>query len=87
MTGGVPLPRREARFEHKPVANAESRNIDAYSFEKGARTPFKVVPRNSIDGGLKGPAIITEGTTTTYLDAEWTASIGNSGEMIMERGI
>ena len=83
----VPLPRREARFEHKPVANAESRSIDAYSFEKGARMPFKVVPRNSIDGGLKGPAIITEGTTTTYLDAEWTASIGNSGEMIMERGI
>jgi len=83
----VPLPRREAKFEHKPVANAESRSIDAYSFEKGARMPFKVVPRNSIDGGLKGPAIITEGTTTTYLDAEWTASIGNSGEMIMERGI
>jgi len=83
----VPLPRREARFEHKPVASAESRSIDAYSFEKGARMPFKVVPRNSIDGGLKGPAIITEGTTTTYLDAEWTASIGNSGEMIMERGI
>ncbi|MCY1382122.1 hypothetical protein D9M69_701070 [compost metagenome] len=83
----VPLPRREAKFERKLEAAGEARTIDAYSFERAARMPFQVVSRNAIDGTLKGPAIITEGTTTTYLDAEWSARIGNSGEMIMERGI
>lgn len=83
----VPLPRREAKFERKFEAAGEARTIDAYSFERASRMPFQVVSRNAIDGTLKGPAIITEGTTTTYLDAEWSARIGNSGEMIMERGI
>ena len=55
------------------------------SFEKGMRVPFDVMPRGAIDGVLAGPAIITEGTCTTYLDADWTARIGTFGEVIMER--
>lgn len=83
----VPLPRREAKFERQPHVAAEAQSIAAYSFERGTRLDFQVVARSAIDGTLKGPAIITEDTATTYLDAEWSARIGDSGEMIMERGI
>jgi N-methylhydantoinase A len=82
----VPLPRREVRFEHHPVKAGETQTVDAFSFIEGKRLPFKIVPRNTMDGTLAGPAIITEGSTTTYLDAGWSARIGSVGEIIMERG-
>lgn len=81
----VPLPRREIRFDQKPEAVAEFQTLEAFSFEKGKRMSFAIVPRQAIDGTLSGPAIITEGTCTTYLDADWTARIGTVGEIILER--
>jgi N-methylhydantoinase A len=81
----VPLPRREIRFTHQPEPLADAGTINAFSFEKGKRLSFAIVPRMAIDGTLAGPAIITEGTCTTYLDADWTARIGGIGEIILER--
>ncbi|GGE12540.1 5-oxoprolinase [Aureimonas endophytica] len=81
----VPLPRREIRFEHRPEPLAGERRLSAFSFEKGERLDFRIVPRAAIDGVLPGPAIITEGTCTTYLDAEWSARVGTVGELILER--
>ncbi|MCF1464826.1 hydantoinase/oxoprolinase family protein [Agrobacterium vitis] len=81
----VPLPRREIRFTHEPEAVAEFQMLEAFSFEKGKRMSFAIVQRQAIVGKLSGPAIITEGTCTTYLDADWTARIGTVGEIILER--
>ncbi len=81
----VPLPRREIRFSHEPEAGIDFQTLEAFSFEKGKRMAFAIVPRQQIAGTLSGPAIITEGTCTTYLDADWTARIGDVGEIILER--
>ncbi|MCM2449697.1 hydantoinase/oxoprolinase family protein [Agrobacterium vitis] len=81
----VPVPRREIRFTHEPEAGAEFQTLEAFSFEKGKRMSFAIVQRQAIAGTLSGPAIITEGTCTTYLDADWTARIGTVGEIILER--
>jgi N-methylhydantoinase A len=55
--------------------------ISAYSFRHGKRIAFKVVPRAAIADVLRGPAIVTEATSTLYLDSGWTARPGVRGEL------
>ncbi|GKY87734.1 hydantoinase/oxoprolinase family protein [Sinisalibacter aestuarii] len=81
----VPLPRRDLKYSPKRGGETDLDEINAYSFERKARMPFRIIPRGQITGKVNGPAIVTEDTTTTYVDAEWTMSVGNAGELTLER--
>ena len=79
-----PLPRRGASV--RTVAGArDGGTVRAFSFAAGEWLTFPVVPRENIDGGLRGPAIVTESTATFYLDAGWQASVGAHGELAVAR--
>jgi N-methylhydantoinase A len=59
--------------------------IEAWSFTRGARLSFPIRPRATLAPGdrLQGPAILTEPTTTTYLDAGHTAEVHPTGALII----
>ena len=59
----------------------------AWSFTSGEDVPFRVVERASIAPRetLRGPALVVEPTTTTYVDAAWTATHGAMGALRLER--
>ncbi|MEF2071993.1 hydantoinase/oxoprolinase family protein [Consotaella aegiceratis] len=78
------LPRREQAAVAAVGAGAEE-TFSAYSFDKKGRVPFRVVPRAAIAAPVNGPAVITESTTTLYLDAAWTADVGKQGELVLTR--
>ncbi|RVJ37264.1 hydantoinase/oxoprolinase family protein [Sinorhizobium medicae] len=81
----VLLPRRELSYTSKRSDGEDDRVMEVYSFESRARLPFRIIPRGRISGEIRGPAIITEDTTTTYVDVQWTISSGKAGEIILER--
>jgi len=83
----VLLPRRDLRYTPKRSDGADDRMMDVYSFERKERVPFRIIPRGKISGKVKGPAIVTEETCTTYVDVEWTISNGKAGELILERTV
>lgn len=83
----VPLPRRELRYMPKQTESAGDRVMEVYSFETKSRVPFRIIPRGRITGKVKGPAIVIEETTTTYVDVEWTISNGTLGELNLERTV
>ncbi|MDX6726816.1 MAG: N-methylhydantoinase [Baekduia sp.] len=62
--------------------------IDAWSFTKGGRTTFPIRPRAALAPGdaVAGPAILTEPTTTTYLDAGHTATVHATGALVITKG-
>jgi N-methylhydantoinase A len=62
--------------------------IDAWSFERGERCAFPIHERSTLAPGdrLAGPAILTEPTTTTYLDAGHVATVHDSGALIITTG-
>ena len=55
--------------------------IDAYSFARRGRMPFRVLARSAIAEGqvLTGPLIITEATATSYVDADFSCRLHASG--------
>jgi len=57
----------------------------AYSLERREWCEFRLVERRSIADVLDGPAIVSEPTTTTYLDAGHRLRLGAWGSMIIER--
>ena len=81
----VLLPRRDLSYAPKHSDGNNDRVMDVYSFETKERVPFRIIPRSMISGRVRGPAIITEETTTTYVDVQWTISNGKAGEIILER--
>ncbi|WP_306118514.1 MULTISPECIES: hydantoinase/oxoprolinase family protein [unclassified Roseitalea] len=81
----LPLPRRDIGERPQPVASTPREPLEAHSFSLKRRVPFRIVEREAIAEPVAGPAIVIEATTTTYLDAGWTARIGAIGEMILER--
>lgn len=83
----VPLPQRELKYAAKRADGDDDRKMEVYSFERQARVPFRILPRGRITGKVPGPAIVTEDTTTTYVDVEWTMSIGTAGELSLERTV
>lgn len=83
----VPLPRRELSHAPKEETTDGEREMEVYSFETRARVPFRIIPRSRITDRIKGPAIVTEETTTTYVDVEWTISNGALGELTLERTV
>ena len=78
---------REEVVEDDLPIEADDQIMDVHSFETGSRVPFRVIPRGRISGKVKGPAIVTEETTTTYVDVEWTVSNGTLGDLILERTV
>jgi N-methylhydantoinase A len=59
--------------------------IAAWSFAKAERTAFPIRSRASLAPGdtLAGPAILTEPTTTTYLDAGHVATVHATGALVI----
>jgi len=81
----VPLPQRQLSATSRPAGPAPTREMQVYSFERKQRIPFRIIPRAAIGGSINGPAIITEHTSTTYVDVQWRISSGAHGELLLER--
>ena len=84
-TTTVPLPRRDLNYRPTRAEGDDTATLQAWSFAKGARLPFRILPRAMITGQTHGPAIVTEETCTTYVDAGWTITMGAMGEIILDR--
>jgi N-methylhydantoinase A len=72
--------------DYANVANDTTNNaIDAWSFTKGARLAFPIKARAALAPGdtIAGPAILTEPTTTTYLDAGHVATVHPTGGLVI----
>lgn len=81
----VHLPRREMKAPPATTAVAEGRVVEAHSFARGRRVPFRVVPRRAVAAPVEGPAIVTEATSTLYVDAGWRVAPGLHGELLLEK--
>jgi N-methylhydantoinase A len=59
----------------------------AWSFTAGQMTDFAVVERGALRPGeqVDGPAIVREQTTTTYVDREFRATVGETGALMIAR--
>jgi N-methylhydantoinase A len=77
-----PLPRTaQERFPSDEASALGERSIEAHSFGLGTRVPFQVVARSALapESTLTGPAIITEATTTSYVDAGFEVTVHPTG--------
>jgi N-methylhydantoinase A len=79
-------PRRTASTSVGAGADAEH-SVEVYSFELRRRVQFRVAAREAIGSGahLEGPALLVEPTTSTYLDAGWSAHGHETGALVLER--
>ena len=82
-TNEVPLPRRSQRL--RPGDARPEASWEAHSFERGVRTVFRVLDRSVVTVPVDGPVILTESTTTLYVDAGWTVAPGKNGELVLYR--
>jgi N-methylhydantoinase A len=59
----------------------------AWSFTRGAALDFALVDRDTLPAGgvLRGPAILREPTTTTFLDAGFAARVHETGSLVIRR--
>jgi N-methylhydantoinase A len=84
----VRLPRELRRApraaEQRP---ARAAHTEAWSFARDELAPFALVARDTLRPGdtLPGPAIVTEKTSTTYLDAGFVAESHPNGALIARR--
>jgi N-methylhydantoinase A len=84
----VHLPRELRRAprasEQRPARSAHS---EAWSFARDELASFVLVARDTLRPGdtLAGPAIVTEKTSTTYLDAGFVAECHPTGALIARR--
>jgi N-methylhydantoinase A len=82
------LPRR-AELQGGPAADrpAARGSLEAYSFTRDERVEFEVLDRGMLGAGerLEGPCIITEPTTTSYVDAGFSVECHASGALFMRR--
>ena len=64
---------------------AEPRVMQAYSFRQDSYIDFQVIDRRSLAPGSKhsGPAIVTEQTSTTYVDSGFEIAIHEDGAMYL----
>jgi len=84
-TARVRLPQRRyhAAAGKQPPPREEA--CSAYSFRLGRRVPFKLIAREAIHAPVSGPAIVSESTTTLYLDAGWRLEPLATGELSIQR--
>ncbi|WP_033291782.1 hydantoinase/oxoprolinase family protein [Amycolatopsis jejuensis] len=82
----IVLDRPEPAEEPAAATGGEPRTRDAYSFEQDCWTRFRVLEHDRLgDGPVAGPAIVTENTTTTYLDHGWSARREPGGSLVLTR--
>jgi N-methylhydantoinase A len=79
-----PLSRRGMQRDHPRDGTRE--RLDAYSFTTGRMMAFDVVDIETLADGtaIAGPAIVTDATTTTYLDEQFVANVDPSGCLFIE---
>ncbi len=81
-----PLPERRSEAPAEDGPAPDDRVREAYSLELGERVPFTVRDRARLTAEPSdGPMIVLEPTTTTYVDAGWTARIGDHGAMMITK--
>ena len=70
--------------EQRPSRSA---SVEAWSFARDEVASFALVVRDALRPGdtLAGPAIVTETTATTYLDAGFVAEVHPSGSLVARR--
>ena len=80
------LPALEPRHAFEADGESREERLPAYSFSRDAILDFRLVDRDrlAVDELLVGPAIITEATATTYLDAGYRARVHPSGALFVE---
>jgi len=81
----VPLPQRQMSGPSRRPDPAPIKKMEVYSFARQKRVPFNIIPRSAIHAPINGPAIITEHTSTTYVDVKWRISSGEHGELLLKR--
>ena len=66
-------------------AGGSSRTARAYSFANEEWREFELIDRTSLPIGSEfgGPAIVMEATTTSYIDADLTGVVHESGALIL----
>jgi N-methylhydantoinase A len=76
-----PRPARRIKVSSSDGGGLET--VTAHSFELGQLTSFSVRTRESLPIGsaVEGPLIIEEPTTTTYVDANFTAELDAHGDL------
>jgi len=87
-TARLPLP--EMEIEDVLGGGGDSgagETVQAFSFTASRFLPFATHRRDELAAGasLRGPAIICEETSTTYLDAGYEASVHSSGALLLAR--
>ena len=82
----LPLPRRASEYKAAVAGGTDAAEVEAYSFTADKRQPFRIVARESFAVGdtVEGPAIVTEETATTYLDAGFEARLDASGCLFLK---
>lgn len=81
----VHLPKRQQKHMVITGSGAVTETISAWSFLNKRRMSFAVVPREAISTELHGPAIVTEATSTLYVDDGWVVTHGGHGELVLKR--
>jgi N-methylhydantoinase A len=73
------------RFVFDEAGREDARTLAAHSFALGRRVPFTVIARSALASGatLAGPAIITEETATTYVDAGFEVTVDPTGVLAL----
>jgi N-methylhydantoinase A len=88
LTERRPLPDVPVADLTNETSAAPVSTIEAYSFTTRRREPFRVVHRSHLvqDGfDLDGPMVITEETTTTYVDVGWRVDVEPNGTLILTK--
>ncbi|MEM9285539.1 MAG: hydantoinase/oxoprolinase family protein [Pseudomonadota bacterium] len=81
------LPERDAKNTAVGHHSVLHHIVEAYSFERKQRIPFELRERSGISRTeiFAGPMIITEATTTTYVDDGWVGEIHPCGGMLLTK--
>lgn len=82
-----PLPRLKEAPATARSSSESTLDADAYSFALGKQVPFTVIERASLPEQQRrsGPLIVTEPTTTTYVDSDFDAEIDAAGCLHIHR--
>jgi N-methylhydantoinase A len=79
------LPELAPQHHAEAGAEAGAATLPAYSFSRGEVLDFRLLDRDRLAVGqrLDGPAILTEATATSYLDADYRAVVHASGALFI----
>lgn len=82
----TPLPwRAQERLVADERPGTPARSFRAFSFSRQEWMDFQLVNRTALRPGstLSGPALVLEPTATTYLDADFTAEVGEENCLVL----